>query len=141
MNARECEELLKDYAESMGIKRCYNRKINASREVLKKATEELEEKPACGVLQCEILRLQEDISRMSAEYDQEHRLFLRRRSMFLQAQTELYARYRNRQPQIEMDQSEPGSYKWSVYIVSLNRLSASKIFFTDGTSCNFGSEL
>jgi hypothetical protein len=86
---REYNRLGEAYEESMRVLVAYIRKINASRRDLKQATDELENKPGCDVLKFEVFRLQEDISRLSAEYDQEHQIFIDRRSKFNQARKEL----------------------------------------------------
>jgi hypothetical protein len=53
----------------------YNRKIISSTEALKKASGALAETPDSEVFQSEVLRLQEDITRISAERDLENQLF------------------------------------------------------------------
>ncbi len=67
---------------------CYMKKIHAS-DALKHATEESKKEPGCDVLKIDVLRLQDEISRPSAEYDQEHQKLLDRRSRFNKVKMEL----------------------------------------------------
>jgi hypothetical protein len=53
----------------------YNRKLNCSRQALNNALEALEENPGCGDLRCEVSRLQDDVSRLTSDRDQEKQRF------------------------------------------------------------------
>ncbi len=91
-NEGEFNRLGEAYEESTRMLVLLIRKTEASKVILRKTTEDLEQKPDSEDIQIEVLRLQEDISRMAAEYDQELIEWQDHQSRFLEERKEFFRR-------------------------------------------------